>query len=713
MGKGLSLSVFLFLLAFSGLTEGTRQMSPFANAPGWLCIDKNRNDFGFFDAAPEFRINIFVAGTSEKILFGFGRFRNNDSNNVQYRLKDPAGNIVIGPNAIPSSGAGRIDSYNQAVNGPLPATNGYSPIQCSPLLTGDYSLEIYYPPDSAGHYSMSGAIMFEFFDISVVNPANQQIPGRVWSKAWQFNSGEVKLPPTNNRFWGTMFILSDDSIVTSVNCNGFVGGTFSISSNKTGCSSTGNIITDRQSRTGFHTYPQYKLFLSDPDSLIFPTGKARPGIQLPILAETSCTTEDVNFKVKVDKDGQVEIFIEVNPNPGVDPEDVKLTANVLANPVGNGFNIIHWNGNDGKGKPVKSGAAVTATVSYIHGITHLPIYDIEYNDSGYIVKVVRPPGPNPLIFWDDTLIPGDNSVNLTGCNDFFGCHLWNIDVGNVNTINSWWYVAGSTASPISFKFKRTPIPPGVISGNPAICAGTASRQFSVVADSSSTSYNWSYSGTGVTITGNGPSVIVNFSDNATSGTLTVSGYNEDCGSGPASNLALNIYPIPIVSIGKLDSVCYNLPAFPLSTGTPGGGEFIVNGVHETEFDPAREGPGSHLIVYWYTDTHGCSNSDSTTVFITSGHECDAVVWVPNSFTPNGDGKNDKFHPVTSNIGQITIYIYNRTGQLVFSSGENDRWDGTFMGRPCPSGNYVYKIFYQSSVNPPEYKTISGNVILVR
>ena len=143
MGKGLSLSVFLFLLAFSGLAEGTRQMSPFAKAAGWLCIDKNRNDFGFFDAAPEFRINIFVAGTSEKILFGFGRFRNNDSNNVQYRLKDPAGNIVIGPNAIPRSGAGRIDSYNQAVNGPLPATNGYSPIQCSPAITGYYSLEFY------------------------------------------------------------------------------------------------------------------------------------------------------------------------------------------------------------------------------------------------------------------------------------------------------------------------------------------------------------------------------------------------------------------------------------------------------------------------------------------------------------------------------------------------------------------------------------------
>jgi len=620
----------------------------------------------------------------------------------------------MGPAALPVTGQGHISTYDEAIAGPFPSGGGYNPIQYAPSVTGNYSLEFYYPPDSSGFYSEPGRMQFEFFDITVTNAANVPITGRVWSKAWQFNCGPVAAPPTLNRFYGNMFILSDDSIVTSVNCNGFVGGTFSIASNQTGCSTTGNISVDRQSRTGFHTYPQYKIFLNDPDSTIFPTGKANPGIILPITTTSVCSGS-VDFGLQVTMDGLIEVLIDVNPSPGANPEDVKLTASVLANPGGGGYNIIQWNGYDGYGQPVKNGTTLTATMRFIHGITHLPIYDIEYNDYGYKVQVIRPPGTTSSIYWDDSLIPGDSStVNLTGCNDAFGCHLWSFTLGNVNTINSWWYVASATAPSVTFTVKRTPLPPGDISGDPTVCRGIATGEYFVTTDSNATTHLWAFSGTGAVIDGNGRDITISFSDTASNGKLTVSGYNEECGTGPVSELNINILPLPVVTFTAFDTLCFNSSAIQLTGGMPSGGAYIFRGLPVTEFDPVIAGEGSHAVVYRYTDGNGCTNSDSTDIIVTHGIECEIMMRIPDAFTPDGDGLNDVFRPFSQNIRQFSMQIFNRIGQLVFTSSQiSEGWDGTCKNQRCPVGNYVYVIVYESSWAPPEFKTVSGNITLVR
>ncbi len=702
------------LMVFS---EGTKQIVPFDGRKGTLCIDKSRNDFGFFNAAPEFRLNIYVANITEKFYFGLGKITQNDSTvEVHYQLKDPAGNIVIGPSLVPRSGQGFINTYAEAVNGPLPATGGYNPIGHTPSMPGNYSLEFYYPPDSDTTYTYWSYINFNYFDITVVNSANQPITGRVWSKAWQFNCGPVPIfgPPTTSRFYGTMYILSDDSIVTSLNCNGFVGGTFSISSNQWGCSSTGNIAYDRQSRPGFHTIPQYKVFLSDPDSTIFPTGKAMPGIILPVNTTTYCATGSVDLGIKVTQDGIIEILVEIDPNPGADPRDVKINANVLSNPGGNGFNTIHWNGNDGLGNPVGNGVLVTATIRFIHGITHLPIYDIEYNDNGYIVEVVRPPGVKPDIYWDDSPLGDLGTVDLNGCNDLMGCHFWDIVTGDTNTINSWWYVASSTVPSFTFKVYRTPATPGKIGGDPTFCEGGLSRTYTIRHVANATSYTWSYSGTGATIVNNDTATTVTFSQSATSGTLSVSGYNQECGEGQAATISVNFYPPPQVSLAGPDSVCFNEASFALSGGTPQGGEYSIDGSKMTNFDPALQGAGDHQIVYHYTDLHGCENSDTSRMFVKTGKECEIVIWVPNAFSPNGDRLNDIFRPFTANVREFSMNIFNRDGELVFSTADPETgWDGTFRGSMCPAGNYAFIIVYQSSMAPPENTTLTGNVVLVR
>lgn len=115
------------------------------------------------------------------------------------------------------------------------------------------------------------------------------------------------------------------------------------------------------------------------------------------------------------------------------------------------------------------------------------------------------------------------------------------------------------------------------------------------------------------------------------------------------------------------------------------------------------------IIYTLLVTSGpCIDSTQITVRV---DKKDDLVVMPNAFTPNGDGKNDSFGPVTQ-LGIATIKtfrIYNRYGQLVHNS--TNEWDGTFNGTPQPAGTYVYYITMQVPLYAD--KTYSGSVTLLR
>lgn len=67
-------------------------------------------------------------------------------------------------------------------------------------------------------------------------------------------------------------------------------------------------------------------------------------------------------------------------------------------------------------------------------------------------------------------------------------------------------------------------------------------------------------------------------------------------------------------------------------------------------------------------------------------------FVPNAFTPNGDGLNDEFLPVVIDQTSYYIGIYDRWGRLVFESYDPGiGWDGTFNGKPLPEGVFVYSL----------------------
>ncbi len=89
-----------------------------------------------------------------------------------------------------------------------------------------------------------------------------------------------------------------------------------------------------------------------------------------------------------------------------------------------------------------------------------------------------------------------------------------------------------------------------------------------------------------------------------------------------------------------------------------------------------------------TDTNGCTATDGMLIRI----PLTSNLYIPNSFTPNGDEMNQLFRVYGTNIGQFELTIYNRWGEAIFETTDiNYGWDGTYNGKLIQDGTYVYKV----------------------
>jgi gliding motility-associated-like protein len=113
--------------------------------------------------------------------------------------------------------------------------------------------------------------------------------------------------------------------------------------------------------------------------------------------------------------------------------------------------------------------------------------------------------------------------------------------------------------------------------------------------------------------------------------------------------------------------------------------------------------------YSVTVKDGNNCVDSASVFIeTSDADC---IYIPNSFTPNGDGMNDTWMIKNINLYPKTmVLVFNKWGNKVFESprGYPEPWDGTLDGSPLPSDTYYYVIDFGNG-KPP----VNGPITIVR
>ncbi|MFN5629963.1 MAG: gliding motility-associated C-terminal domain-containing protein [Bacteroidota bacterium] len=93
---------------------------------------------------------------------------------------------------------------------------------------------------------------------------------------------------------------------------------------------------------------------------------------------------------------------------------------------------------------------------------------------------------------------------------------------------------------------------------------------------------------------------------------------------------------------------------------------------------------------------GCTATDTVEVKFEACNN----LFIPNSFTPNGDNNNDVFIPIGKDISAFKMIIFNRFGEEIFNSTNiNNGWDGTYQGTPCQFGLYIWYIeAYDSKEN---------------
>jgi gliding motility-associated-like protein len=200
--------------------------------------------------------------------------------------------------------------------------------------------------------------------------------------------------------------------------------------------------------------------------------------------------------------------------------------------------------------------------------------------------------------------------------------------------------------------------------------------------------------------------------------VTISGYNYVWSNG-ATTTTTNVFETGLywvrldaadgTCVGLTDSVYFSPGVLPVVE--LGGDQYVCEGQRVTLLNASTPFPDATYV--WQDGFIGKSYTATETgdyeveVFNECGSVVDQVyiefqdcsnVWFPNSFTPNGDGRNDVFYPKTEQeFVEYGFWIYDRSGTIVFKTNTpNYGWDGKINGEDAAIGGYVWRISYVSS-----------------
>ena len=198
-----------------------------------------------------------------------------------------------------------------------------------------------------------------------------------------------------------------------------------------------------------------------------------------------------------------------------------------------------------------------------------------------------------------------------------------------------------------------------------------------------------------------------------SGTYEVQIVEDRCGVSATLRTDIIMLPKPSLSVSKSNDLDCTVSQATLS----------VFGASSYSWQPAAtlNNPNSSSpvaspkVTTRYTvkgvSAEGCVSEDSITLKVEAINE--SQYWMPNAFTPNGDGLNDcfgvKYWGVTESF---ELSIYNRWGELIFQSKDPRAcWDGRYKGTPQDAGVFVYMIRASNNCSPAIFR--KGTFTLVR
>lgn len=250
-----------------------------------------------------------------------------------------------------------------------------------------------------------------------------------------------------------------------------------------------------------------------------------------------------------------------------------------------------------------------------------------------------------------------------------------------------------------------------ITGTEAVCQGYPATL--VATHPTSTQFHWSNGQNGPTITVT-PQVTTQYSVSATmEGNCTV-----------IDTFTVHVLPLPAPSFVANPTEIYvenNIGTVTCTSLSPAGYHLIwnfgdvfsnvnvVENVDEVTHDYTHS--GYYTITLTAIDSAGCVDSTKTRVSV----EVPYFFYIPNAFTPDGDGVNETFAPKGEGVDpdQYSMQIFDRSGMLIYSTrNPYDYWDGrNKYGQMCPEGVYIF-IIRLVNLNGDD-KEYTGSVTLVK
>jgi gliding motility-associated-like protein len=210
--------------------------------------------------------------------------------------------------------------------------------------------------------------------------------------------------------------------------------------------------------------------------------------------------------------------------------------------------------------------------------------------------------------------------------------------------------------------------------------------------------------------------------NTASGTYTFTPNSGQCAN--TATLTVTINPTPSMS-PVANRVVLDGDAVPVTvfTGTPAGVTFSWTNNNPSiglsasgtgnlpAFTAINRGNADVVATITVTPVlNGCSGAPVT--FTITVRPLNKDVFVPNVFSPNGDGKNDRLQVYGNYITRLEMRIFNQWGeQVAFINNVNQGWDGTHRGKPQPVGVYTYAL--RAELSDGRTVNLKGSITLVR
>ena len=185
------------------------------------------------------------------------------------------------------------------------------------------------------------------------------------------------------------------------------------------------------------------------------------------------------------------------------------------------------------------------------------------------------------------------------------------------------------------------------------------------------------------------------------GTYAVTVTAQNC---PATD-SVSIEVMRDVDFNESVSLCGTNNALVLDAGNPGAAYIWSTGETTQTITVLQAGD------YWVTvNNPPCILTDTARV---NGILGEGLVFVPNSFTPNSDGRNDRFTGIGENFTSFHLLIFNRWGELIYETRDQSGWDGRYQGEIAKGDVYVYKLSYSNICTGDQVVDKLGHVTVIR